>query len=232
MFRSSNGTKKKSNADTGMCFRLQSLARLCGRMRLTGRHHDSNCLVARKATFAGEVSCLARHFGVDGFSFFLAGHVRGPKRRPTPYLYSERRLISRREPWPLSFPYLAINSRTCGMEGRIYCEVADLVFFIAGHSVAVTEIVLTLIVRHRLAPGCPESENRDAKRRFRVLAEAGKASTSRALVLWRGWLIVLEGVLGGIAFISAFKFTFVANVTIIYATAPFVAALLGWVLMR
>ncbi|RWC69564.1 MAG: hypothetical protein EOS71_27770 [Mesorhizobium sp.] len=65
-----------------------------------------------------------------------------------------------------------------------------------------------------------------------MLAEAGKASTSRALVLWRGWLIVLEGVLGGIAFISAFKFTFVANVTIIYATAPFVAALLGWVLMR
>ena len=49
---------------------------------------------------------------------------------------------------------------------------------------------------------------------------------------WRGWLLAVEGALASIAFISAFKFTYVANVTVIYATAPFVTALLAWVLMR
>lgn len=49
---------------------------------------------------------------------------------------------------------------------------------------------------------------------------------------WRGWLLAIEGALASIAFISAFKFTFVANVAIIYATAPFVTALLAWVLTR
>lgn len=49
---------------------------------------------------------------------------------------------------------------------------------------------------------------------------------------WRGWLLAVEGALASIAFISAFKFTFVANVAIIYATAPFVTALLAWVLTR
>ena len=49
---------------------------------------------------------------------------------------------------------------------------------------------------------------------------------------WRGWLLAVEGALASIAFISAFKFTYVANVTVIYATAPFVTALLAWILMR
>jgi drug/metabolite transporter (DMT)-like permease len=49
---------------------------------------------------------------------------------------------------------------------------------------------------------------------------------------WRGWLLAVEGALASIAFISAFKFTFVANVAVIYATAPFVTALLAWVLTR
>ncbi len=49
---------------------------------------------------------------------------------------------------------------------------------------------------------------------------------------WRGWLLAVEGALGSIAFICAFKFTFVANVAIIYATAPFVTALLAFVLVR
>jgi drug/metabolite transporter (DMT)-like permease len=48
---------------------------------------------------------------------------------------------------------------------------------------------------------------------------------------WRGWLLAVEGALASIAFISAFKFTFVANVAIIYATAPFVTALLAFVLV-
>lgn len=49
---------------------------------------------------------------------------------------------------------------------------------------------------------------------------------------WRGWLLAVEGALASIAFISAFKFTFVANVAVIYATAPFVTALLAWILTR
>jgi drug/metabolite transporter (DMT)-like permease len=49
---------------------------------------------------------------------------------------------------------------------------------------------------------------------------------------WRGWLLAVEGALASIAFISAFKFTYVANVAIIYATAPFVTALLALVLVR
>lgn len=49
---------------------------------------------------------------------------------------------------------------------------------------------------------------------------------------WRGWLLAIEGAAASIAFISAFKFTYVANVAIIYATAPFVTALLAFVLVR
>jgi drug/metabolite transporter (DMT)-like permease len=48
---------------------------------------------------------------------------------------------------------------------------------------------------------------------------------------WRGWLLAVEGALASIAFISAFKFTFVANVAVIYATAPFVTALLAYALV-
>jgi drug/metabolite transporter (DMT)-like permease len=49
---------------------------------------------------------------------------------------------------------------------------------------------------------------------------------------WRGWLLAIEGALASIAFIAAFKFTFVANVVVIYATAPFVTALLAFILVR
>jgi drug/metabolite transporter (DMT)-like permease len=48
---------------------------------------------------------------------------------------------------------------------------------------------------------------------------------------WRGWLMALVGGAASIAFIAAFKFTYVSNVTIIYATAPFAAALLEFVLL-
>ena len=49
---------------------------------------------------------------------------------------------------------------------------------------------------------------------------------------WRGWLLAVEGALASIAFIAAFKFTYVANVAIIYATAPFITALLAFILVR
>lgn len=49
---------------------------------------------------------------------------------------------------------------------------------------------------------------------------------------WRGWLMAVLGAAASVAFISAFKSTYVSNVAIIYATAPFVAALLGWIILR
>ena len=48
---------------------------------------------------------------------------------------------------------------------------------------------------------------------------------------WRGWLLASVGAVASIAFISAFKFGFVANAAIIYATAPFAAALLAWLIL-
>ena len=49
---------------------------------------------------------------------------------------------------------------------------------------------------------------------------------------WRGWCLASVGALASLAFIAAFKMTYVANVAIIYATAPFVAGLLEWCLLR
>jgi drug/metabolite transporter (DMT)-like permease len=49
---------------------------------------------------------------------------------------------------------------------------------------------------------------------------------------WRGWLLASVGSLASLAFILAFKLTYVANVAVIYATAPFMAAGLGWWLIR
>src|SRR3546814_4610249 len=47
-----------------------------------------------------------------------------------------------------------------------------------------------------------------------------------------GWLLAGVGSLASLAFIFSFKLTYVANVAVIYATAPFIAAALGWLLMR
>ncbi len=48
----------------------------------------------------------------------------------------------------------------------------------------------------------------------------------------KGWLLASVGSVGSLTFIYAFKFTYVANVAVIYATAPFFAAALAWWLMR
>ena len=49
---------------------------------------------------------------------------------------------------------------------------------------------------------------------------------------WRGWLLASVGSAASLAFIFAFKLTYVANVAVIYATAPFMAAGLAWWLLR
>jgi len=62
----------------------------------------------------------------------------------------------------------------------------------------------------------------------------------RERALWRrlramppvGWLFVLQSALGMICYLGALRHTSVANVAVIYATAPFLAAALGWLLLR
>ena len=60
-------------------------------------------------------------------------------------------------------------------------------------------------------------------------------SGSRGLRLdfgWRAWLMVVVGTAASIGFISAFRLTYVANVAIIYAATPLVAAFLEWLFLR
>lgn len=47
---------------------------------------------------------------------------------------------------------------------------------------------------------------------------------------WQGWLLAVLGTISSVAFIAAFKNTYVANVVVIYATVPFVVALFAWVI--
>ena len=58
------------------------------------------------------------------------------------------------------------------------------------------------------------------------------SAATRLRLGWRGWLLASVGSLASLAFIAAFKMTYVANVAVIYATVPFVAALLEWMLLR
>ena len=44
---------------------------------------------------------------------------------------------------------------------------------------------------------------------------------------WRGWSLAVVGSLTSLLFIASFKFTYVANVAMIYATVPFMAAAIG-----
>ncbi|MCV2865437.1 DMT family transporter [Albidovulum sediminicola] len=48
----------------------------------------------------------------------------------------------------------------------------------------------------------------------------------------RGWLLACVSGAASVAFLSAFRLTSVANVSLIYATAPFAAAALDWVTSR
>lgn len=49
---------------------------------------------------------------------------------------------------------------------------------------------------------------------------------------WRGWLLATVGSVASVAFIFSFKLTYIANVAVIYATVPFMAAVLSWWLLR
>jgi drug/metabolite transporter (DMT)-like permease len=62
--------------------------------------------------------------------------------------------------------------------------------------------------------------------------ERDKTLRARFRLGWQGWLLASVGSLASLAFIFSFKLTYVANVAVIYATAPFMAAALGWWLLR
>lgn len=49
---------------------------------------------------------------------------------------------------------------------------------------------------------------------------------------YSGLCIAVVGALGTVGFISSFKFTSIANVSLIYAIAPLMAALLAWIILR
>jgi drug/metabolite transporter (DMT)-like permease len=49
---------------------------------------------------------------------------------------------------------------------------------------------------------------------------------------WRGWAYVVQTAVGMIFYLTALKYTTVAHVAVIYATAPFLAAGLGWLVLR
>ncbi len=64
-----------------------------------------------------------------------------------------------------------------------------------------------------------------------LLRENGAWATLRSM-RWIGVLFVAQGGLGMIFYLSALRCTSVANVAVIYATAPFLAAAFGWWFLR
>jgi drug/metabolite transporter (DMT)-like permease len=49
---------------------------------------------------------------------------------------------------------------------------------------------------------------------------------------WPGWLSAVIGAAATVCFISAFKYTAIANVSIIYATIPFIVSIFAWFFLR
>ena len=49
---------------------------------------------------------------------------------------------------------------------------------------------------------------------------------------WRGWVLASLIAGAGLAFVAAFKLTYVANVAVVVAAIPFVTALIEWIFMR
>jgi drug/metabolite transporter (DMT)-like permease len=60
----------------------------------------------------------------------------------------------------------------------------------------------------------------------------GRALVSLRSIGWTGLFVAACGGVSMVAFIGAFFYTSVANVSVIYATSPFLAAALGWFVLR
>lgn len=66
-----------------------------------------------------------------------------------------------------------------------------------------------------------------------IIASNGRAGLSGfARLGWPGWAFAGISAIGMLCFITALRLTTVAHVAVIYATIPFVAAALGWIVLR
>ncbi len=66
-----------------------------------------------------------------------------------------------------------------------------------------------------------------------VYLQAKRSSVEAPFRLgWRGWVLASLIAGSGLAFVAAFKLTYVANVAVIVAAVPFMTALIEWVLLR
>jgi drug/metabolite transporter (DMT)-like permease len=65
-----------------------------------------------------------------------------------------------------------------------------------------------------------------------AVVHRGRARRSLLSIGWYGLFVALLGALSMIAFVGSFFFTSVANVSVIYSTTPFIAAALGWLVLR
>jgi len=64
------------------------------------------------------------------------------------------------------------------------------------------------------------------------VAAKGKTDDEFRMMGWSGWAVAVLGASGTAAFIPAFKLTTIANVSLIYAAAPFFAAGIAWLWFR
>jgi drug/metabolite transporter (DMT)-like permease len=67
---------------------------------------------------------------------------------------------------------------------------------------------------------------------FLICKDRGGVLRSFMLLGWPGWLVATISTLASIAYVDALESTSVANVVVIYATAPFVTAALAWAFVR
>ncbi|MEP6388369.1 MAG: DMT family transporter [Halioglobus sp.] len=66
-----------------------------------------------------------------------------------------------------------------------------------------------------------------------VYLQAKRSSAEAPFRLgWRGWVLASLIAGSGLAFVAAFKLTYVANVAVVVAAIPFVTALIEWIFMR
>lgn len=62
-----------------------------------------------------------------------------------------------------------------------------------------------------------------------VLARRDRSAVGSSLKLgWRGWTIAIVSAVSAMLFVASFKYTYVANVTAIYTTVPFMVAAIEW----
>ena len=116
----------------------------------------------------------------------------------------------------------ALNSRT----GALLVIASALTFSLSGVLTKTIEAdVWTILCWRGLIGGLMIAIYVVVRRRHRSIGMAFRLGR-------QGWILASIGSLASITFIYAFRLTYVANVTLIYSTVPFMTAALGWWLLR